>query len=407
MKPRSVYCQAALNGKLCDNKDCTICTRAKSLFKVKDLLKSEDFFGTSPNVFVGHHGYPNLNVGILSPPEPKEDAWLLDAQKHWAKTDTKIPQIIDYRTQLLNSRFKVQVKQQNKFLELSKEIGMASKPVDVEINLNKKPRFRIQTDSIVKPMGPAASLKKATLTENPKIDQKVDKVVDDIDLKAKDAINYLYKNNMDEQFLTRLLTIGNLGVKASRKLVPTRWGITATDTTIGNNIITDIKKFPEMDYQVFQGNYLGNYFIILCLPEVYSYELFEMLSHPPNGNPRYTTDYEPFEGRKKYAEQTAGGFYATRLAIAEQLKARKRQASVLALRFITDEYEVPLGVFVVREATRKAMNNPPLKFATKELMLTYVTLIARKRFNIKLDYLLQRSLLLNTIKQQTKLKQFI
>ncbi len=268
-------------------------------------------------------------------------------------------------------------------------------------------------------MGPAASLKKATITENPKIDQKVDKVVDDTDLKAADAINYLYKNNMDEQFLTRLLTIGNLGVKASRKLVPTRWGITATDTTIANNIITDIKKFPEMDYQVFQGNYLGNYFLILTLPEVYSYELFEMLSHPPTcretqgsdsrlpGIPRYTTDYEPYEGRKKYAEQTAGGFYATRLAIVEQLKAKKRQASVLALRFITDEYEVPLGVFVVREATRKAMNNPPLKFATKELMLTYVTLIARKRFNIKLDYLLERSLLLNTIKQQTKLKQFI
>ncbi|MDA1196632.1 MAG: hypothetical protein O2779_01570 [Nanoarchaeota archaeon] len=407
MKPRSVYCKVALNGKLCDNPSCNICTRAKSLFKVKDLLKSEDFFGSSPNVFVGHHGYPNLNVGILSPPEPKEDAWLLDAQKHWAKTNTQIPQIIDYRTQLLNSRFKVQVKQSNRFLELSKEIGMASKPVDVEINLKKKPTFRIQTDSITKPMGPTASLKKATITENPKIDQKVDKVVDDIDLKAADAINYLYKNNMDEQFLTRLLTIGNLGVKASRKLVPTRWGITATDTTIANNLLLEVKKYGEMDYCVFQGNYLGNYFIILTFPEIFSYELFEILAHPSNGTPHYTTDYEPYEGRKKYAEHTAGGFYATRLAIVEQLKERKRQASVLALRFITDEYEVPLGVFVVREATRKAMNNPPLKFATKELMVTYATLIARKRFNIKLDYLLERSTLLNSIKQQTKLKQFI
>ena len=186
-----------------------------------------------------------------------------------------------------------------------------------------------------------------------------------------------------------------------------------------------------MDYCVFEGNYLGNYFLILAFPEVWSYELFEMLSHPATcretqviwsergasysqqgdshlgGIPRYTTDYEPYEGRKKYAEQTAGGFYATRLAIVEQLKARKRQASVLTLRFITDEYEVPLGVFVVREAVRKAMNNPPLQFASKELMLTYATLVARKRFNIQLDYLLKRSILLNAIKQQTKLKQFI
>ena len=45
--------------------------------------------------------------------------------------------------------------------------------------------------------------------------------------------------------------------------------------------------------------------------------------------------------------------------------------NVLVLRFITGDYAVPLGVWVTREATRKAMNGKPIIFSDKELMLKY------------------------------------
>ena len=55
-----------------------------ALFKVKEIFKDEFSTNTAPSVFIGSKlPYPQLNVGILSPPEKKENVWLYDAQKHW------------------------------------------------------------------------------------------------------------------------------------------------------------------------------------------------------------------------------------------------------------------------------------------------------------------------------------
>ncbi|MFH1684683.1 MAG: hypothetical protein ABH983_00095 [Candidatus Micrarchaeota archaeon] len=117
----------------------------------------------------------------------------------------------------------------------------------------------------------------------------------------------------------------------------------------------------------------------------------------------FTTDHENFNGRKDYAENCAGGYYAARLAIAEKLQKLKRQGSVLALRFITGEYAIPLGVWVVREATRAALKQKPLVFEEKRLMMDYAKKLVKKRFNYDLDNLLRESVMLKEMKNQTKL----
>lgn len=381
--------------------------------QIQYAVKSENFSSDSYSVFVGRFNYPNINVGVLAPPEHKEDAWLYDAPSFWSQNNFHIPKIVDLRSSLLNNRFVSNVldaRKQKKYLELTKEVAMASKPVALEINLKDKPKFRLQLNDYALPMGPPAILKNIFLTENPKIERKVDYIVSDADLKANDAIITLYQNKIEENSLTKLLSVGNLGLKKDRKLVPTRWSITSVDSNIGNFLIKKIKDYDETGYFVFFGNYLGNYFLILMFPEVWNYELFETYVSPyttPNSNLKYTTDYEPYNGRKKYAEQTAGGFYAARIAIAEKLNEMRRQASVLALRFITEEYTIPLGVFVVREAVRKAMNSKPIQFSSKDLMLEYAKKLAFKKFNFNLDKMLEKSILLMSIKQQSKLIKFL
>ena len=73
--------------------------------------------------------------------------------------------------------------------------------------------------------------------------------------------------------------------------------------------------------------------------------------------------FNSFFGRKKYAENTVGGYYAARIAVLEQLRIIKKQSSVLALRFVDpNEYIAPLGVWVVREAVRRALKSKPIIF---------------------------------------------
>ena len=165
----------------CGKGRCPICARNNALFKVKSTIQKEDFTSDAVSPFVGRFGYPNINVGILAPPEQREDAWLFDAPKYWSAENFEIPKIVDFRSSLLNSRYNLNIKKRIKLLELSQDIAMSSKPVDVEIQLQEKPRFQLNLDSYIAPTGPNAKLKKVLITENPKIHTKVYKVFEDID----------------------------------------------------------------------------------------------------------------------------------------------------------------------------------------------------------------------------------
>ncbi len=387
-----------------------------------ELFKStknidKDFSGASPpSVFVGSSiNQKILNVGILSPPERIDEAWIYDSPSYWYNNKYKIDDIASLRASLINSKFKASiynVRKETKFLEIAKEITMSLKPVDIEINLEKKPNNEnITPDKISFPSGPIAQLKNIKITSNVKIDNKIEKVYYENDLKSTEAITYLYKHNFDEHTLSKLLSLGIFGLKKDRRLVPTRWSITVLDDTLGKHILQQLKyKEPINEYRLFFNNYFGNYYLIMLFPETWSYELFE--AYLPgsvwnfSGKIEVSTDYETIFGRKSYVEQTAGGYYAARLPILEYLNKEKKQASCLVLRFETPEYTQPLGVLVVRQAARKTLSESYLKFNTKEEMLKAGKEIIFNKFKYNINNLLEKSKLLKSL-EQVRLNKFI
>lgn len=396
MNTRCIECKGRL---YCGRRVCPIRAKVNSQKKV-NLNSKQDFFGKSPNIFIGKFGYPNVNVGILGTESYNHH----DDVPVWSQDNYQIGKIIGLRTELINSRFKADIKNfNNRFLELSQELAMASNPTDVELSLHKKPEFRLTLNQDVSPHGANIDLKKVRITENPHIPTKIDKAVSDSDLKATEAMNSLYKKNIDEHYLARLLSVGNLGIKKQRKLVPTRWSITAVDDTLGKNIINEIKDFSNhLGYMVFFGSHLGNYYIVITYPDVWSYELFE--THVKGTT--FMHDVEGYTGRKTYAENTAGGYYSVRLAVLEYLRAKKRQAKVIVLRFITDDYWAPLGVWVTREAARNAMSAKPIEFSDGDLMIKYIKAFVKKKFAYDVNKLLTNSHLLKEVKTQKKLWEF-
>ena len=367
-----------------------------ALFKAKPLTSKQEFTGTAPAPFVGKFGYPYVNVGILAPQEHNENAWQYDAPRHWAQQNMGIADVAAFRASLVNSRFTSNVKQPDKLVEIAQDVAMASNPVDIEVSLEKKPNLNMQMDRWVAPMGPQAKLKQLQLATNPRIPTKVQKFFDDTDALASEALTTLYDHSIDENSLSRMLSVGVFGKQ--RKLVPTRWSITATDDILGKDFLEKVREQQIGEHAAYFGSYLGNYYLLLFFPEQWSYELFEMYVKP--GILEYSTDYEEFAGRKNYAEQCAGGYYTVRMSIAEHLMNMKRQNSVLALRFITDEYVLPLGVWVTREATRKSLSGRPINFASKELMLNYAQLLAKKKFGVDITPILNKSKLIKE-KQKT------
>ena len=81
---------------------------AETGFKYKDFGKISDLNTTSPpSVFIGSGlKYPSVNVGILSPIESDENAWIYDNAKYWADNNFSIKDVVNLRENLLNSRFR-------------------------------------------------------------------------------------------------------------------------------------------------------------------------------------------------------------------------------------------------------------------------------------------------------------
>ncbi len=389
-------------------------------FKYRDLDKidkvSELNTNSPPSVFIGSKlRYPLVNVGILSPLEKDEDAWVYDSPDYWAKKNFRIRDVLGLRENLLNSRFQTKVKDvrisngksNQKFVQIAQELAIASKPVDVEIELRRKIAPGLKRDKVLLPQGMRAPLKKARITSNVKVHRKLDKVMND-EIKAVEGITELYKSKFDEYVLSKILSVGVLGLKKDKKLVPTRWSITAIDDMIGKQLLEKIRSYKWIEnHELFFGEFMGNAYLIMFFPNVWSYELFELYLPGSSWNPgneiKAATDFESFSGRKTYASNTSGGYYAARLPILEYLTKIKRQASVLAIRLELPSYWASLGVWVVRESVRKALKNKKFEFTEINEVIESAKKIGMIKFGFDPDKVLKKSLLFEQMKTQTTL----
>ncbi len=369
------------------------------------IENAKEFIGTSPpTIFVGRFFYPKVNVGILSPPQHIENAAILDSPEDWYKMQANISDILHFRGQMIFSRFRTSSvrRPSGKLEEVTQEVAMAKKQTDVEIELWKNPKFNFMFNPWHAPIGNPAPIVKARLTENPTVERKVDYVISDLDLKANNAVIDLYSEGLQTSRIQKIFSAGLIGVPIQRKFVPTRWSITAVDDIIGKSLREKIKDFPELnEIQLFHNEYLGNHYEILVLPKEYQFELVEVWnSDLPK--PSIGSDYEQYWGRKDYATNTHGAFYAGRLAVLEYLMKIKRQASILIVREILPSYDIPMGIWQLRETVRGAFETSPEKFTTVGQAIEKINsrLISSGKW-------IAKSKFVAGLKEQTSIKKFI
>ncbi|MHA1732876.1 MAG: Nre family DNA repair protein [Promethearchaeota archaeon] len=374
--------------KLCGKPVCPILMKNSILKSIShlDLNKTSrdvDLFGASPpGFFVGREGYPNVRVGPMIPVGGgfKDDPGVLDAPERWF--GTSLERIVEYRSSLARSSFELNVKgwtgaregrglnlEARRLLDVSQELAMAARPVDVEAHL-KTLKISVQFDNHAIPMGPSGLTDKIMIVENTRVHPVVDKVVSDVDLKAAEAVfSKLYMDaKLNVSQIQRVFSAGLLGEKRERKLVPTRWAITAVDDMIGRALVKKIKGHPQVDdFRVFGGEYLDNRFTVLVAPGPWSFEMMEVWApntvwnQPVQGvqeaapSVQIQRDYEFERGRTRYASNVTGAYYAARLAVVEYLNRLRKQGRVVVFREVSGGYLVPLGVWVIRETTREML----------------------------------------------------
>jgi hypothetical protein len=285
-------------------------------------------------------------------------------------------------------------------------MALSKNSVFAEAVFNKKPFGRIRFYDEVQPHGPSAPIKYLDIT-NPKYEHHVEKAYYDHDLKAREAILNIYKDGVRVSAIQRAFSVGAFGIGKNRRFVPTRWSITAVDSTLGKELLTHTKTYPLInEVRAYTWNQYDNRWIILMIPSEWQYELIEAWYPNTTWNPygkqiSIFNSYEFYEGRTTYAD-IGGCYYAARLAVNETLNKERRQAAAVILREAHPGYIMPIGVWNVRESVRKALTQHYRRFDTVQQALSYVSQV----MDIPLQRWIKNSAVLKNQLYQKRLSDF-
>ncbi|HZY46413.1 MAG TPA: hypothetical protein VFE96_01335, partial [Candidatus Bathyarchaeia archaeon] len=378
-----------------------------------------------PGVFVGRFGYPKVFVGPMVPPV-SGNTEILDTPEWWMGKG--FDDIVDYRYSLLRGYTKANIaaaRTGGKLIETLQDVAMMPRPVHTELVLARPPRKVLDLREDSQPFGPIAPLTSFQAGSS-SADGRIEKAFYDGDLHADDAVLQLYRNGVLVTRIQRAFSLGMFGEGKRRKLVPTRWSITAVDSNLSLKLMARIRHYPHIDeFRVYKYAYLDNVYVGILTPENWKFEWIEAWFEPellatsfPDVNmkedvetsgylsadghrPVMLGDSEGFYNRKTYAKP-GGCYYSARLAVSEYLDSINRQAGAIMLREIHPGYIMPVGVWNVRESIRSLFKTQYERFDSLNGAMNYVSSI----FEIPKRGWIEASDLLRDAYLQRKLSQF-
>jgi hypothetical protein len=363
--------------RLCGRVRCPILERFRVHIGLK--LDSNEVFGASPSVFVGEFGYPRVKAGPMIPPTTDtEYAKLHDDPQSWY--GRSIEEIVELRSRLIRSNIVLDTRsilRGGKGIEAIQDIALSARPIGSEAKFTKPLKPRLTFNGVTAPIGPTGMVESIRIVENPYVPRKIYQIVGDGDVKTYNAVGELYTWGFTPYYIIKILTAGLLGQARGRRLVPTRWGITAIDSMLGDYLLEKVKEFREIDEIILYSNsYLDNHYYILMLPDTYAFEMVEIwlprTVWVKDEKPCIIENFELYDGKWR-KEDVDGGYKAMRFTVIEHMYRIRRQAAVFSIREVGEGYYAPLGVWNVREGMRKAFENKALRFRDVDEALRYIS----------------------------------
>lgn len=338
--------------------------------KMKSIKIGQELDGsTPPSVFIGSWNYPKVYAGPMMVPLQGDTA-IIDSPELWIPGQKSQEDIIGYRLSLVRGKQTVSIDDiNNSFVEKLQEISLSSTSIDSEATFNKRPRGLSFSEETT-PHGPSALIEKFDI-DAVKWDRELEKVYYDSDLRARDALTELHQKGVPFSNVQKAFSVGAIGTGKRRKLVPTRWSITACDSTLADDLLKKVRNYSLIDtHRVYEFSSLNNYYSVILIPTEWQYEWMEAFIRVLGKEELIFSDYETNTGKKEYS-RVGGCYYTCKMGVLDALNQEQKQAGAIVLREAYSGY-VPLGVFNVRENVKYAMGQPYKEFEDLKSSLSYV-----------------------------------
>lgn len=357
---------------------------------------------TPPSVFIGSWNYPDVFAGPMVAPI-HGDTTVMDMPEVWISGNKTQEEIIGYRLNLIRGKQQVNAGNLNtRFVEKLQEISLSQASLESEIAFTSIPQGRSFSEEHT-PFGPSAPIQRFNI-ESGRWNCDLEKAFYDTDLKAGDAVMDLHKGGVPVSSIQKAFSVGTMGQERGRRLVPTRWSITACDTIIGDRLLANVKKNPVIDtWRVYEFSSLHNRYAVILMPTAWQYEWSEAFLHILGNEELVFSDHEGIKKKTGYSH-LGGCYYSCKMAVLEALSHEQVQAGAIILREAWQGY-VPIGVFNVRENVRSAMQQPPSEFEGIQPALRYLS----GTFTLPVRRFIEEGALLRSVirERQCRLRDFI
>jgi hypothetical protein len=376
--------------------------RISSSARIPSVHVGRNLEGTTPpSVFIGSWNYPKVYAGPMIAPV-HGDTRVMDTPEAWIPGQMTQEDILGFRMNLVRGKRPVYVDDLGSgFVGKLQEIALSSGSVESEARFLDSPTGFSLSDEHT-PYGPSGALERFDLGTM-KMDRSLERVFHDGDLPASEAVVSLHAGEMPFSAIQKAFSCGTMGTGRRRRLVPTRWSITACDSMIADHLLRGVKGNPVIETcRVHESTNLSNRYAVLLLPTGWQYEWMEAFLQVMGNEEVIFSDHETGGGKRGYS--TVGGcYYSCKMAVLEALAREGCQAGAIVFREAYRGY-VPMGVFNVRENVRNALRNRPLEFEDMKGALSHIS----NRMRLPLGKFVEESTLLReTMKtRQTTLASF-
>ena len=359
--------------------------------QMKSVAVGKEMEGSSPpSVFIGSWNYPDVYAGPMISPV-HGDTVIMDMPEAWISGHKTQEEIIGYRLNLVRGKHRINADDlDNRFVEKLQEISLSGTSIESEISFESVPTGTSFSEECT-PFGPSAPIERFEI-EGGRWDRNLEKVYYDTDLKSVDAVVDLHKNGVPFSSIQKAFSVGTMGRKRGRHLVPTRWSITACDTMIGDRLLTEVKKCQVLDtLRVHEYSSLNNNYAVILMPTGWQYEWSEAFLHVVGNEELVFSDNEGVRKKTEYSP-LGGCYYSCKMAVLEALAREQKQAGAIILREALHGY-VPMGVFNVRENVRSAMRQPAQEFEDIRSALSHIS----EKFTLPVQRFIEEGALLKSI----------
>lgn len=308
-----------------------------------------------PGLYVETTRYPILQAGILASTEPLEWLSIYDHPESWRGMDRET--ILSMRRHLYSLVLPIDARemQPKDHIETLQTISLSVAPVALGVEVGTLPPRHLGSQfGSQLPTSPVVNVRSLEILSNPEISKVAERITEK-DIPAADAIWQLLDYEYSLEQVVRLMSIGLLGRKKNRRIIPMRSAYKAViDSFIDRSIMELIDRPYTDDIQLYLGRVCNDSFTIVIRPgepRVDYLKIEDYESGCTRGTSFESTDIPTTDAKTSiYADHARFSAYRHMLADA-------KQSHIIIFHHSNQQRNRILGPWVIRAGVQEALQS--------------------------------------------------